>query len=60
MLNYLGDFLGESICRETFLVGWSTKMKTMQVFFLFKAAEKSCMMIYLHSFAILDIARPAM
>ena len=29
-------------------------------FFLFKAAQKCCMLIYLYSFAIFHIARPAM
>ena len=47
------------ILSENFLEDWSSKMKTVQVFLLFIAAETSCMMIYLHEFTIFDIARPA-
>ena len=58
-VELLGWFLMFLLMFYQRLVEWSLKMKTVQLFLLFIAAEKSCVTTYLQWFAILDIARPA-
>ena len=58
MLNYWGEHMhrNDVFIRETFLVDWLSKMKTMQVVLLFKAAE----MLYDDIFAIICHIRHCM